>query len=60
MDHHAEEIARKFHEVYEKIAPDFGYKTRTESAVPWEEVPMPNRDLMIATVNELLRDGVIS
>ena len=60
MDHHAEEIARKFHEVYERFAPDFGYKTREESAVPWEEVPLPNRDLMIATVNELLRDGVIS
>jgi hypothetical protein len=34
-----ETLARMFHEKYERLAPEFGYKTREESAVPWDEVP---------------------
>ena len=55
----AEVIARRFHAAYEWLSPSFGYRTRTESAKPWAEVPKQNRDLMIATVDELLRNGVI-
>jgi hypothetical protein len=44
----AEEVAKFFHETYEKLAPEFGYETRKESAVPWEEVPEKNRRLMVA------------
>lgn len=50
----AEAIAREFHAVYERLAPGFGYYTRPASAVPWEKVPVPNRELMIAVVEELL------
>lgn len=46
----AEDIARRFHETYERLAPDFGYETRSESAVPWEDVPERNRLLMQAVV----------
>jgi hypothetical protein len=46
-------IARMFHEAYERLAPEFGYRTREESAVPWEKVPAKNRDLMTATVGEV-------
>jgi hypothetical protein len=53
----AEQIAREFHETYEALAPDFGYRTRSESAVPWDEVPSGNRKLMIATVTRLLERG---
>jgi hypothetical protein len=35
----AEELARAFHEAYERLAPSFGYETRRESAVPWEHIP---------------------
>ena len=42
-------IARAFHEAYERLAPQFGYRTREASAVPWEDVPQANRDLMVAT-----------
>jgi hypothetical protein len=49
-----EELARLFHETYERLAPDFGYKTRTESAVPWAAVPQANRQLMIAVAAEVL------
>lgn len=50
----AEELARAFHEVYESLAPAFGYETRNESAVPWEQVPENNRRLMVAVCGVLL------
>lgn len=56
----ADEIARAFHEAYERLAPSFGYRTREESAVPWESVPLMNKRLMIATVTALLEDGTIA
>lgn len=40
------ELAAFMHENYERMAPRFGYKTRAESAVPWDEVPINNRLLM--------------
>ena len=43
-----EDLARFFHTEYEKLAPAFGYETRNESAVPFDEVPENNRRLMIA------------
>jgi DNA-binding MarR family transcriptional regulator len=46
----AEVVAKLFHEQYERLAPEFAYSTRKESAVPWEDVPEKNRRLMIATV----------
>lgn len=48
------DIARAFHEAYESLAGAFGYKTREESAVPWNEVPEPNKALMIATVRNIM------
>jgi len=55
-----EEIAKEFHETYERLAPDFDYETRAASAVDWKDVPEGNRKLMVATVTKLLDDGVIS
>lgn len=49
-----EELAQFFHETYERLAPDFGYKTRQESRKPWAEVPESNRRLMIAVCAEVL------
>lgn len=54
-----EYIASKFHETYEKLAPDFSYTTRKASAVPWENVPENNKNLMIAVVTSLIKEGVI-
>jgi hypothetical protein len=50
----AEELARRFHEAYERLAPVFNYQTRRETAVPWDEVPEQNKRLMIAVCAELL------
>jgi hypothetical protein len=54
-----DDIARAFHESYERQAPLLGYETREESAVPWEQVPETNRTLMQATVADLIAEGVI-
>jgi hypothetical protein len=48
------ELAQLFHETYERLAPDFGYETRRDSAVPWSEVPEQNRQLMTAVCGEVL------
>jgi len=54
----AEALAKRFHEAYERLAPDFGYKTREASAVPWSEVPEQNKRLMIAVAREILNEGL--
>lgn len=48
-----EGLARLFHETYERLAPQFGYKTREASAVPWEDVPDSNKRLMVAVAGEV-------
>jgi len=55
----AERVAAAFHEAYERLAPDHGYETRKASAVPWGDVPERNRQLMVATVFDLLSNNVI-
>ncbi len=52
-----EDLARKFHEIYERLAPEYGYKTREASAVHWDDVPEGNKRLMIAVCKEILDDG---
>lgn len=47
----SEQLARLFHETYERLAPNFGYETRPDSAVPWEDVPERNKRLMIAVAD---------
>lgn len=55
----AEEVAKFFHEAYEKLAPDHGYETRQDSRTDWSQVPEANRELMIATAYALLDGGWI-
>jgi hypothetical protein len=59
IEERVEFIARRFHEMYERLAPSFGYETREATAVPWEDVPQGNRSLMIAVVQALLDEGTI-
>lgn len=51
-----EELARFFHETYERLAPSFGYETRKDSASPWAQVPEKNRRLMVAVAAEVLAE----
>jgi|SRR5579871_1109787 len=52
----AGQLARLFHETYERLAPEFGYATRPETARSWEEIPedSPNKRLMMAVAGEVL------
>lgn len=50
----AEALAKRFHESYERLAAQFGYKTRKESAVSWKDVPLQNRELMMAVVSKVV------
>ena len=54
-DVQASNLAQTFHETYERLAPDFGYRTREASAKPWDDVPEQNRALMIATCAEIIQ-----
>ena len=56
----AEQIAQAFHEAYERLAPEFGYRTREASAKPWADVPEQNKSLMIAVAQSLLDSEVIA
>lgn len=47
-------VAKFFHETYEKLAPDFGYKTRKDSNVDWKDVPDKNKKLMIAVAEKVI------
>jgi len=53
-----ERVAKEFHEVYEDLAPVLGWETQKRSRVPWDEVPLENRALMVAVVANLVRRGV--
>lgn len=52
----AEWVASKFHLHYENLAEKFGYITREDSRVEWEDVPEANRALMVETVLYVLGD----
>lgn len=47
-----EQLARKFHEIYERLAPSFGYETRKETRQ--FDPNTPNGKLMVAVCGELL------
>lgn len=52
----AEILAKRFHELYEELAPTFDYKTRRASRVEWKDVPPNNKNLMIAVCNRIIED----
>ena len=50
----AEKLAKLFHEIYEELAPSYGYVTREESVKPWKDVPGQNKKLMTAVCERIL------
>ena len=50
----SEQTAQSFHNLYEKAAPAFGYKTREETSKPWIDVPENNRMLMTTVCGALV------
>jgi len=54
-----EALARRFHDTYERLAPEHGWQTQESTrAKPWQDVPQHNRELL-ATIAALLDDGTI-
>ena len=51
-DKGAEQLARVFHNIYEKLAPDFGYETRKETRD--FDPTTPNGKLMVAVCAEII------
>lgn len=49
-----EQLAKFFHEKYERLALEHGYSTRRDSRCAWEDVPEKNKRLMIATAEKVL------
>ncbi len=54
----AEQLAERFHEAYERLAPEHGYATRPESAVPWADVPEQNADDRTRTNLRILKEDL--
>lgn len=55
-----ETIAKEFHRLYEGLAPEHGYTTRKASNVKWEHLSPKNKNLMLAVVDTMLKQGTIS
>jgi hypothetical protein len=49
-----EELAKMFHETYERLAPAFGWKTKKGCNVSFEQLPERNKALMVATCQTIL------
>lgn len=52
MSDYSEKIARKSHEIYERLAPEYGYTTREDTREFDPE--SPNGKLMIAVYDEII------
>jgi hypothetical protein len=51
-----EQLAQRFHELYEELAPRYGYETREESRKPWADVPPQNKALMEMVCARMLKE----
>lgn len=49
----SEELAKLFHDIYETLAPQYGYETRKETRVKFDELPENNKKLMIAVCSRV-------
>lgn len=56
---HAAQIARRFHEVYEELAPQHSWETQKESRVPFDKLPARQRLLMCKVVLALIKEGTL-
>lgn len=52
----SDQVAEYFHRMYERLAPEFGYKTKEESRVPWENIAPNHRQLMRAVAAEVMKE----
>jgi len=55
---HATALAQKFHEAYERLAPQFGYETRPDTREI--DLSSANGRLMVAVCTELIAADIIA
>lgn len=58
-DDRVDQVAQRFHELYEELAPSHGWETQDVSRVPWDAVPHENQGLMRSVVRRLIEEGTI-
>ena len=59
-DKDGEAIARRFHELYEELAPLYGWETQPKSRVEWADLPSEQRGLMLETVRRVMKEFALS
>ena len=52
----SEHLAKKFHDTYERLSVEYGWKTQEQCQVEFADLPEENRELMIAVVSEVCAD----
>ena len=52
-------IAKEFHTVYEKNAPDYGYRSRNTQEVPWGDVIAWKKTLLLMVIDDLIDRDII-
>ncbi len=58
-NNHIENIARLFHARYEIQSNLLGWNTQSNCKVPFDELPESNKNVMIATVRDVLALGLL-
>lgn len=55
-----EDLAKKMHDTYERLAPKHGWETQKKSQVAWEDLPESNRSLMLAVIGEVFTQEALT
>jgi len=60
MPRSAEEIAKRYHEVYEELAPTMGSMWEAQITLKkWEDLPTEQRWLMVKVIDRLIDEKMI-
>ena len=51
-------LARMFHDSYERIAKEVGWKTQESCKVEFDDLPEENKQVMLRTVGEVVDNGI--
>lgn len=49
-------LAKKFHRIYEELAPKYKYETKKASRVDWDKLDKKHQELMVVTARRVLKE----
>lgn len=52
----SEELAKFFHDEYDKLAPRYGWRTQISTQVTFDQLPDNNRALMVAVCEQVVEE----